>query len=163
MNEHRVHQVFQISVVLKGLHALIECIAGLVLIFVSTAGIQRLVNAFTQEELTEDPKDFVARHLVDAAAHFTISSEHFYAFYLLSHGIVKVFLVAGLLRNKFWAYPASLAVMGLFIAYQLYRYSDTHSMGLLALTIFDVIVIGLVWHEYQLTSSDYSPASTRRQ
>jgi uncharacterized membrane protein len=59
-------------------------------------------------------------------------------------------LVIGLLMNRLWAYPASLAVLGLFIAYQLYRYSYTHGFGLIVLTVFDIFVIGLIWHEYRL-------------
>jgi uncharacterized membrane protein len=150
MNERRVHQIFEISVLLKGAHALIECIGGLVLAFVSTDAIKGLVNALTQEELTEDPNDFVATHLVSLAQNFTVSTQRFYAFYLLSHGVIKLLLVAGLLRNKLWAYPVSLVVLGLFIVYQLYRFSYTHGAGLIVLTIFDVIVMGLIWHEYRL-------------
>lgn len=150
MNEHRVHQIFEIGVLLKGAHALIECIGGLVLAFVSTNAITGLVNALTQDELIEDPNDFVATHLLNLAQNFTLNTQHFYAFYLLSHGAIKVLLVIGLLRNKLWAYPASLMVLGLFIVYQLYRYSYTHGFGLIALTIFDVIVMGLIWHEYRL-------------
>jgi uncharacterized membrane protein len=74
------------------------------------------------EELIEDPNDFVAIHLLSIAQNFTVGTQHFYAFYLLSHGVVKVFLVIGLLRNKLWAYPVSLVVLGLFIVYQLYRF-----------------------------------------
>ncbi len=150
MNERRIHQFFEISVLLKGAHALIECSGGLVLAFVSTSAIANLVNALTQEELTEDPNDFVASHLLSLAQNFTVGSQHFYAFYLLSHGVIKVFLVIGLLKNKLWAYPASLFVFGLFIVYQLYRYSYTHGIGLIVLTVFDVIVMGLIWHEYRL-------------
>ena len=150
MNERRVHQIFKISVLLKGAHALIECIGGLVLAFVRTNAIASLVNALTQEELIEDPNDFVAAHLLSVAQSFTVSTQRFYAFYLLSHGIVKVFLVIGLLRNKVWAYPVSLVVLGLFIVYQLYRFSYTHGFGLIVLTVFDVVVMGLIWHEYRL-------------
>jgi len=150
MNERRIHQIFEISVLLKGAHALIECIGGLVLAFVSTSAIISLVNALTQEELIEDPNDFVATHLLSLAQNFTVSTRHFYAFYLLSHGVIKVFLVIGLLRNKLWAYPVSLVVLGLFIVYQLYRFSYTHGFGLIALTVFDVMVMGLIWHEYRL-------------
>jgi uncharacterized membrane protein len=50
-------------ILLKGAHALIECIGGLVLAFVSTSAIPRLVNALTQEELVEDHGDLVATHL----------------------------------------------------------------------------------------------------
>jgi uncharacterized membrane protein len=152
MNERRVHQIFEISVLLKGAHALIECIGGLVLAFISTDAIKGLVNALTQDELIEDPNDFVAGHLLSLAQDFTVSTQRFYAFYLLSHGVVKMFLVAGLLRNKLWAYPASLVVLGLFIVYQLYRFSYTHGAGLIVLTVFDVIVMGLIWHEYRLVS-----------
>src|ERR1700704_2752463 len=123
MNEHRVHQIFEISVLLKGAHALIECVGGLVLAFVSTSAIAHLVNALTQDELIEDPNDFVGTHLLSLAQNFTLSSQHFYAFYLLSHGVIKAFLVIGLLRNKRWAYPVSIVVLGLFIVYQLYRFS----------------------------------------
>src|SRR6202171_5150876 len=152
MNERRVHQIFEISVLLKGSHALIECIGGLALIFVSTSTIRGLVNALTQDELIEDPNDFVAGHLLTFAQNFTVSTQHFYAFYLLTHGIVKVFLVVGLRRKRLWAYPVSLVVLGLFIAYQLYRFSYTHGVGLIILTVFDVIVMGLIWHEYRLVS-----------
>ena len=150
MNERRVHQIFEISVLLKGVHALIECIGGLVLAFISTSAIASLVNSLTQEELIEDPNDFVAAHLLSLAQNFTVSTQHFYAFYLLSHGLIKVFLVIGLLRNKLWAYPVSLVVLGLFIVYQLYRFSYTRGFGLIVLTVFDVVVIGLIWHEYGL-------------
>ena len=150
MNERRVHQIFEISLLLKGAHALIECIGGLALALVSTSTITALVNTLTQEELVEDPNDFVATHLLGAAQKFDVSTQRFYAFYLLSHGVIKAFLVIGLLRNKLWAYPFSLVVLGLFILYQLYRYSYTHGLGLIVLTLFDIFVIGLIWHEYRL-------------
>ena len=150
MNERRIHQIFEIGVVLKGAHALIECIGGLALALVGTSAITRLVNALTQEELLEDPNDFVAAHLLSLAQNFTVSTQRFYAFYLLSHGVIKAFLVIGLLRNKLLAYPVSLVVLGIFIVYQLYRFSYTHGVGLIVLTVFDVIVMGLIWHEYRL-------------
>ncbi len=65
--------------------------------------------------------------------------------YLLNHGIVKRLLVIGLLHNKLWSYPASL-VFG-FIIYQLYRFSYTQGAGLIVLTVFDGVVMGLIWHE----------------
>src|SRR6185312_15428065 len=148
MNERRIHQIFEISILLKGAHAFIECIGGLVLAFVSTSAIANLVDALTQEELIEDPNDFVAAHLLSLAQNFTLSAQHFYAFYLLSHGLIKVLLVIALLRNRLWAYPVSLVVLGLFIVYQLYRFSYTHGFGLIVLTVFDVIVLGLIWHEF---------------
>jgi uncharacterized membrane protein len=82
MNERRIHQIFQISILLKGAHAVIECIGGLALALVSTNTIIVLVNAMTQEELVEDPDDLVATHLLAIAQNFSVSSKNFYAFYL---------------------------------------------------------------------------------
>ncbi len=150
MQERRIHQIFEISVLLKGAHALIECLAGIALALVSTNTIVDLVNRLTQEELVEDPHDFIATHLLTWAQQFSVGTKAFYACYLLSHGAVKIFLVAGLLRGKLWSYSASLVVLGLFIVYQVYRFYYTHGAGLIVLTVFDVFVIGLIWHEYKL-------------
>ena len=150
MQERRIHQIFEVSILLKGLNALIECVNGIAVAFISTQTIANIANFLTQEELIEDPRDFVATHLLSWAQNFSVGTKNFYAFYLLSHGIVKLFLVVGLLRNKLWAYPASLVVLGLFIVYQLYRFSYTHGAGLIALTVFDVFVMFLIWHEYSL-------------
>jgi uncharacterized membrane protein len=150
MDERRIHKIFEISILLKGAHALIECMGGVALYLISTATIASWVKLLTQEELIEDPNDFVATHLRDFAGNFSISSKEFYAFYLLSHGAIKLLLVAGLLRGKLWSYPASLVALGLFIVYQLYRYSYTYSFGLIVLTFFDVFVMALIWHEYGL-------------
>ncbi|WP_319023066.1 DUF2127 domain-containing protein [Mesorhizobium sp. B1-1-8] len=59
-------------------------------------------------------------------------------------------MVVGLLRGKLWSYPASLAALAAFIIYQVYRYCYTHSAGLLVLTIFDAIVMVLIWHEWAI-------------
>lgn len=157
MNEHRIHQIFQISVLLKGAHAVIECVGGLGLALVNTNSIVALVNAMTQEELVEDPGDFVATHLFSMAQDFSVNSKQFYAFYLLSHGIVKLGLVIGLLKNQLWSYPASLVVLGLFIVYQLYRYLYAQSVGLILLTVLDLVVMGLIWHEYRLVRRHLTP------
>jgi uncharacterized membrane protein len=50
MNEKRIHQIFEIGILLKGAHALTECVGGLLLAFVNTGTIARLVKDLTQEE-----------------------------------------------------------------------------------------------------------------
>jgi len=136
MQEKRVHQVFVVSVLAKGLHALLEIVGGVALYLLSADTIARWLNEIDRHNWLE--------------RHFPFTEQHFYAFYLLSHGLVKGVLVAGLLKEKLWAYPASVAVFGLFIAYQLYRYSFTHDTGLILLSIFDLFVIALAAHEYRL-------------
>jgi uncharacterized membrane protein len=140
---------FRVSVWLKGLHAGLEIIGGIVLWVISPDFIIRVVALLTQDELVEDPHDLIANYLVDAAAHLSISSKQFMAFYLLGHGVPKIILVGALLRHKLWAYPIAMIAFGAFILYQLYRFTFTHSIGLLALSVFDLIVICLIWLEYR--------------
>ena len=150
MQEKRIHQVFVVSVLFKGAHALIEIVGGLALYLTSTATIIGWINRFSQGELTEDSNDWIAQKVLEFGQHFSVEQHHFYAFYLLSHGLVKSVVVFGLLREKLWAYPASLAVFSAFIAYQLYRYSFTHDLALIALSVFDLFVIALAVHEWRL-------------
>lgn len=150
MEERRIHQIFEVSVLLKGAHAAVECVGGAALALTHNQAIRRLVTQVTQSELMEDRKDFIANHLATWAQGFSVQTQHFYAYYLLSHGVAKLALVAGLLMRKLWAYPTTIVVFGLFIIYQLYRYTQTQGVGLLLLTILDVVVVGLTWHEYSL-------------
>src|SRR6185437_15800009 len=119
--------------------------------------IAQTVASSTQDELAQDPTDFFANFLLHTANHIAIGGQLFAALYLLSHGIIKIFLVIALLKNKLWAYPLSLGVLGLFIVYQVYRFTDTHSIGLVVLTVFDAIVIWLIWKEYQLVRAHLVP------
>jgi len=150
VSEKTIHRLFEVGVWLKGLHSLIEIVGGILLAAISTSTITNIVVTLTADELTRHPNDVVADYLMKWALNFSVATKTFAAFYLLSHGVVKLFLVAGLLRDKHWAYPASLVALGLFIVYQMYRYTFTHSLGLIALTIFDLVVIWLIWHEYKL-------------
>jgi len=150
MEEKRIHQIFAVSVGLKGLHALLEVIGGIALYLTSTDAIVGSISRWSNREIALERHDWIADHLLTFAENFSVEKHHFYAFYLLSHGIVKLVLVFGLLKEKLWAYPASFVVFGAFIAYQLYRYSFTHELALIALSIFDLFVIFLAIHEYRL-------------
>jgi len=147
--ERNLHLMFEGGLVVKGIFALFEIIGGALTHFITQQFLLDLVLAVTREELTEDPRDFIANHLIQSARQFSIGSQQFVSLYLLSHGIIKLFLIVGLLRKKLWFYPVSIIVFTLFIAYQLFRFTMTHSMWLLIITAFDIAVITLTWHEYQ--------------
>lgn len=148
-DKKNVHTVFEISLAFKGAFALAEIAAGIFAYFVSRQFLFDLVDVITRTELTEDPRDFVANYLFHAAQSLSVSAQHFTAFYLISHGVVKLWLIIGLWQKKLGYYPAAIAVFTLFIVYQVYRYYFTHSASLLLLTVFDVFIIGLTWFEYK--------------
>jgi uncharacterized membrane protein len=141
-------RAFAVGIILKGLDGVLEVVGGLLLLVVSPATIDQVSRALTQHELSEDPHDFLATHLLHAAGSLTGSSLRFGAAYLLLHGVVKIVLVAALLRDKIWAYPWMLAFLLVFIVYQIYRMTFAFSIGLLGLTIFDVVVMWLTYREY---------------
>lgn len=144
-----VHLFFEISVIAKAVDGVFEIAGGTALLFVGPAQIGRLVRALTQHELSEDPHDFIAGLLVHSVQHLSKATTIFAAVYLLSHGLIKVGLVAGLLRRLQWAYPTAIAAFGAFLGYQLYRYAHTGSAWLLALSFLDLCVIVLTWLEYR--------------
>lgn len=140
-------RIFDASLLLKGLFAFAELASGLALFWAGTGLILNIAQWATLEELSEDPSDLVATSLLQAASAFSIESKTFYALYLAAHGVVKLLIVAGLWRRVRLAFPVGAAALLLFVAYQLYRFSQTGSPGLLALSAFDLFIVALIWRE----------------
>ena len=151
LQEKNVHRVFIISLILKGINSLLEIAGGILFLFTGSAST--ILYLMIKGELIEDPTDFIATHIQHFLPYFSTHSQLYASFYLLSHGIVKIILVVSLLRNKLWAYPATIVTLLLFIAYQLYRLSYAYSLGFVLLTIFDILIIVLTWHEYKVVKT----------
>ena len=139
---------FEIALVFKGLDGVLEIVGGALLIAVSKETLDSWIVALTQHELSEDPNDFLFTHLISGANHLSGSSQTFAALYLLSHGAVKVMLVAAVLKDKLWAYPWMIGFLLAFILYQLYRMFIDPSVGIALLTVFDAVVVWLTVREY---------------
>ncbi|MGA9334221.1 MAG: DUF2127 domain-containing protein [Rudaea sp.] len=149
LDEKTIHLVFVVSLWLKAAFALVEIVGGFIAYFVTHEFLIGIARVITQGELAEDPHDRVANYLHHAVENFSIDSQHFTAVYLLGHGLVKLWLVIGLLRERLWYYPAALVIFSAFIGYQAYRFYFTCSFLLLFVTFVDLIVIALTWHEYR--------------
>lgn len=98
-------RVLAIGIVLKGLSGLFELVGGILLLLVTPTQIHGTIRVLTQDELLEDPHDYLASRLPHTSDGLTGPGLLFGAAYLLIHAIVKVVLVAALLRNKVLAYP----------------------------------------------------------
>lgn len=153
--EHRLtHMLFVIGMALKGVFGVLDVVAGFV--FFSTTAVTDLIFFLAEHELGEDPLDIVATKLVDVLPYLSVSTELFIAWYFLIHGILNLILVVSVLRKKLWAYPAYMTVLVLFCAYQLFRFTHTHSLTLLFVTFFDVVMVALIWKEYRYTRQHYA-------
>jgi len=147
-SERRLRLLFVWSILGKALDGVVEIIVGLALVFrVATIHV---IGFMIQHELIEDPTDFIAGAIQHHLFPFLAHKRNFAAAYLLSHGLVKLFLVVDLIRNRLWAYPAAIIVFVMFIAYQVYGLRVAPSPMLVLLTALDLIVIGLTWHEYRI-------------
>lgn len=152
--EQIIHRIFFWGVLLKAFDGVVEVLGGAALLFTGT--LTNFAEALIRNELLEDPHDFLAVHLQHTLPAFLAQSGWFASLYLVSHGIIKIVLVAGLLRDKLWAYPSAIVVFTLFIVYQIYRYLYTHSVFLILLTVLDLMVIWLTWHEYRYFKKNHA-------
>ena len=153
-------RTFKVGLALKAADGVIEIIAGVLMLLISPSSIERIARAVTAHELGQDPHDRLANYILHTTEHLSSGTTLFGAIYLLSHGVSKVILVALVLRNKLWAYPWLIALLGAFIAYQVYVIIFVKfSWGLTALTVFDLFLVWLTWREYQAKRDYALPAA----
>jgi uncharacterized membrane protein len=156
INETYIYDLFRASIFLKGLISIVEILAGFAVLFITPAKIGGTIIRIATNELADEPGNFWAIHTLHLAQQFSLTTSAFLAIYLVSRGVIKLALVIALLKNKLWAYPAALMVLGLFIFYQIYQIVIKYSLFLILLTIFDIVVMWLIWHEYQVMRSRHA-------
>lgn len=144
-----LHIVFEASLVLKAAFAALEIATGLAFGLVTTQSILSLAERLTVSTLTADPDDRLAGALLHYAQGLSMDVKAFVAMYLALHGAIKLLLVLTLMRGFRWAYPLSIVAFAGFVAYQMHRYSTTGSPALLLLSLFDLLLIGLIAREWR--------------
>lgn len=142
-------KTFKVSLILKGLDGLLEIAGGILLFVMTPAQIGSLARALTQHELSEEPGSPIANALLHGADSLTVSASLFGAVYLLLHGLVKVVLVWAVLKDYLWAYPWMIAFLLVFIVFQGYQIWTSFSWAMVFLTLFDILIVCLTWHEYR--------------
>lgn len=138
-----------VSLWVKGIFTVFEIISGIATFFITKQVLINTATRITQREIAEDPYDIVANFFLHSVQSISAGTQEFVAIYLLVHGLIKLWLIIGLLRRKLWYYPVAMAVFGIFIIYQIYWYVHAYSVWLLFITVIDIIVISLTWHEYR--------------
>lgn len=149
-NEKSVYRLFRLSVLIKGGISLAEMVAGVLVLFVPVSTITAWLTLTLAGEVTEEPGNQLAQLLLSLSGHLNVGGSAFIAFYLFSRGLIKLALVAALLKNQLWAYPASLAVLAAFVLYQIYQIAIAHSLVVVGITVFDLVVMYYVWREWQI-------------
>jgi len=154
--ENALDTSFHLTLLLKGLFDLGEVITGIGLLFLTPGRLNNLIEWVVGSEISEVPQDWIVSRLVAFGHSFSISSQQFAAFYSLSHGAIKLVFIMLLWKKKLWAYPLSVLLFLGFVVYQLYRFSFTHSVMLLFLTMIDVLMIVLTILEYRKMKASWT-------
>lgn len=141
-----LHNAFLVTVILKGVDGLLEIGLGLLLMF--TDEFSDAVFVLIRSGLVDDPNGYFGSHL-RALANQSHEAFLIGGIYLVVHGAVKVFISGTLWRDYAWAYPAALALLGLFIFYELIHVLHSGSIPYMCLALFDIVMFALVGYEYK--------------
>ena len=140
---------FEVTIFIKAIDGVLEIIGSFLLFFViNPVKISNWIIGLTVHELIQDPNDPFATFMVNVADRMAIDSTSFAAIYLSIHGIVKVLMVVLIWKRKIWAYPLMMIFLASFATYQIYRFTYTHAITLMVLSIFDIITAFLTWNQY---------------
>jgi len=145
-----LHWLFEASLIIKGSFAFGETLSGLGLLLTPHGLLLNLWAWLTHHQLTQDPNDAMAQWFHHLADVFPLHVQHFYAIYLLAHGMLKFLMVIMLARRILWAYPAAMVVLAGFVIYQATEFVTQGSLVLLALACLDGFMIVLVYREWNV-------------
>lgn len=150
LEENQVYQFFLWSVLLKAAISLAEIAAGILFFFVTPEALISWTSMVAQNMVPEVLRGYALSAIASVGSELFVISALFIALYLISRGLIKCILIFAMLRNVLWAYPASLAVIGIFVLYQLYQIATTQSVLIVLITLFDLVVMYFIWKEYTL-------------
>lgn len=152
--------IFRLGMWWRIFYGVLKFILGLVLLNFVHSTFADIFYKFMNHELIEDPNDVLINAIGLLLNKSTANVSYFIAIYLIFWGFVDSFLSINLLRLRLWSYPVSLALIGLFILYGMYRLTYTHSIVLLIVIIIDLLILWLIIQEYRRLLKSHQNSST---
>ncbi len=148
---HLLHESYLVSLGIQATIGASQLVGAVLLLVAEQTGWMKHLAQITGHDLARAAPDPFAHALIQALHDFSVNRETFWSIYLFGHGVLNLSVVVALLAKKPWAHPASMAVLTGFVIYQLERFWLTHAPVLVALSLFDLVVIALVWREWRVT------------
>ncbi|NQV93466.1 DUF2127 domain-containing protein [Candidatus Kaiserbacteria bacterium] len=143
-----IDRLFRIGMWWRIAYGSLRLFLGLILFQLVGTPILDIFNKVMGHEIIEDPSDILMYVLSPLFQHLPFTVTYFVALYLILWGIIDIFLSVNLLREKMWAFPVSLYLIGIFICYEIYRFFHTHSLVLAIVIVIDCVLIWLIAKEY---------------
>lgn len=149
------HRLFLITILTKGVLGLIQLATAAAIFLGMTEKLPAFAEWMFRAELNEDPKDFLATHIISWSGIIPQSDLTFYKIYFSAHGALHVGVVAALLYGAQWANHAAIAVLGAFVVYQVMEWFSVGGVMLIVLTVIDLAVIYLTVIEHRRNNSSF--------
>lgn len=144
-----LHKAFKASLLAKGVLAVIETLSGLGFLAAPAWRLRAWAMRLVELDVVESLAGPFASRAERMVQQFAGTQQHFYAVYLLTHGITKLALVLLLAARIRAAYPLGIVLQIAFIAYQMERWAHSGSVFMLGASILDAVIIWLIWCEWR--------------
>ncbi len=142
-------KLFHIGMWWRISYGFLRVFLGLALLKVIGRPLIEVATKVMEHELLGKTPDVIFTFISKILTENDFSVTYFLTFYFIFWGVVDIVLSYNVLRDNLWAFPFSLAVVGLFILYGLFRFTYTHSLVLLGIITLDFLITILIYKEYE--------------
>ena len=144
-----ITDLFRVMLVWRIVYGSFKMILGVSLLKFHGMEFADMLAPLMAHELSRDPRDVLVGFIHNWLTHSPQEVTYFLSVYFLFWGLIDIGMSYYLLIHKHWAYPVSAVLIIVFILYEAFRYTHTHSLTLLGVIIIDIVVLGLIVREYR--------------
>ena len=155
-------KAFSVTVIVKGFDGLVELVAGIALI-ISPGLVHWFLGGLGEwfGHRHMHVLQLFGESIARIDGEFSHTGLLFLIFFLVSHGVVKLALVYCLLKKILRAYPYAIAVLVLFMVYQVYVMIIHPSWAMAFFVFLDIAIIVLAYGEYRKLLREQAEAIPR--
>lgn len=158
-NPDTYERLFNIGMWWRIIYGVMRIVIGVMLLQHIGTPFLDLFYSLVGKDLIEDPDDILLKTVAPILEHTSFTVTYFLATYIIFFGVIDVVLSICLLKHKMWAFPTSMYLIAGFVAYEIYRFTHTHSLVLAYIIIVDIVVIWLIKKEYDNLRAAQIPLS----
>jgi uncharacterized membrane protein len=144
--QHSGERLFQTGLWIKGINGALELIGGALAVLVPHGFFLRTAGILARNQSGREPLDSLDALLVQGLNHLGDGNRGFLVFYLLSHGVLKIFIAVSLVRHWRPMAPVAVIVLVALIAYELYRLVAHPGILIGGVVGVDLLILVLVLH-----------------
>jgi len=145
--------LFRVGMGWRILYGSLRLILGFILLRLIGTPLSEIFYKVMSHELIEDPTDLLVQTASPLLQHLSFTVTYFIAAYLIFWGVIDILLSINLLKHKVWVFPISIYLIVIFVIYEIYRFSYTHSLVLASIIIIDIVLVWLIRKEYNKLKS----------